>query len=628
MIAIHYPARYGKEDFIKNLCTTGKILLAPYIEAREICAIPRVDNFVILIDDFSKLQEGLIPILEGETKIGGKGGVYVAKLEAQKIIDGVDKYLQEGKSNKDSSYEDEDSIIKSLEDVSIALTTERDHSKLLSLILKKARGLSKADAGSLYLLEKKDDADKESAKLRFVLAQNDSKLIKFEEKVMPLSYSSVAGYVALMGEILKIDDVYQIEENCPYSHNKEFDEETGYRSKSMLVLPMKNSRGDIIGVLQLINRKRDASNILDNPENVETFVIGFDEKIIRLMSSFSSMAAVAIENNQLIKNIEHLFEGMVEASVTAVEQRDPTTSGHSLRVSILTLALAELINTIEDGKFKDVYFSDQDLKEIRYASILHDFGKIGVREDVLTKAKKLYDWQLDEIKLRIDSARLSGEKENLLRIINIYEKGDFKIEEIKKIYDEIDEYNEFIDKIEETVIKSDQPTILPEGDFNFLQNLSGIKYRDSKGEEKLLLLPEELKVLSIPKGTLTEEERLEIESHVFFTYEFLKRIPWTEELRNVPSIAYAHHEKLNGAGYPRKIKNSEIPIPSRIMAIADIFDALSATDRPYKKAVPVEKSLDIIKSEAGSGQLDIDLVNLFIESKVYEKTLKLRQVRE
>jgi len=211
---------------------------------------------------------------------------------------------------------------------------------------------------------------------------------------------------------------------------------------------------------------------------------------------------------------------MVEASVTAVEQRDPATSGHSLRVSILTISLAELINTIEEGKFKDIYFSDQDLKEIRYASILHDFGKIGVREDVLTKSKKLYDWQLDEIKLRIDSAKLSNQRENLLRIINLYEKDNFKIEEIKNIYDEIDKYDRFIDKIEETVIKSDQPTILPEGDFKFLQELSGIKYKNSKGEEKLLLLPEELKVLSIPKGTLTEEERLEIESHVFFPMSF------------------------------------------------------------------------------------------------------------
>ena len=628
MIAIHYPAKYGKEDFIKNLCTTGKILLAPYIKAQEICVIPGMENFVILIDDFSRSQESLIPILEGEPGINSKGCVYVNKLEAQKILDGVEKYLQEIKTDKDSFYEDEESIIKSLEDVSIALTTERNHSKLLSLILKKARSLSKSDAGSLYLLEIQEDKDEEKGNLRFVLAQNDSKIIKFEEKVMPLSYSSIAGYVALKGEILNIDDVYKIEKDLPYSHNKELDKETGYRAKSMLVLPMKNSRGDTIGVLQLINRKRDVLRRLNTPEDVEEVVIGFDEKIIRLMSSFSSMAAVAIENNQLIKNIEHLFEGMVEASVTAVEQRDPATSGHSLRVSILTISLAELINTIEEGKFKDIYFSDQDLKEIRYASILHDFGKIGVREDVLTKSKKLYDWQLDEIKLRIDSAKLSNQRENLLRIINLYEKDNFKIEEIKNIYDEIDKYDRFIDKIEETVIKSDQPTILPEGDFKFLQELSGIKYKNSKGEEKLLLLPEELKVLSIPKGTLTEEERLEIESHVFFSYEFLKRIPWTQELKNVPSIAYAHHEKLNGTGYPRKIRNSEIPIPSRIMAIADIFDALSATDRPYKKAVSVEKSLDIIKNEANSGQLDIDLVNLFIESKVYEKTLKLRQVRE
>ena len=180
--------------------------------------------------------------------------------------------------------------------------------------------------------------------------------------------------------------------------------------------------------------------------------------------------------------------------------------------------------------------------------------------------------------------------------------------------------------IEDTVKRCNEPTVLPEGDFRFLQDLSKLTFFSSTGEEKKLILPEEIKVLSIPKGTLTEEERLEIESHVSHTYEFLKRIPWTDDLKRVPDIAYAHHEKLNGAGYPRKLKYGVIPLPSMMMAVADIFDALSAADRPYKKAVPIEKTLDILKMEAKSGQLDIDIVNLFIEGKVYEKTLYLRRI--
>jgi hypothetical protein len=214
----------------------------------------------------------------------------------------------------------------------------------------------------------------------------------------------------------------------------------------------------------------------------------------------------------------------------------------------------------------------------------------------------------------------------LRQIISLLEKGENNSEEIERLKNEIVKYKKKMSEIEESVRRCNEPTVLPEGDFRFLQDLIGIKYLSSKGDEKPLLLPEEIRVLSIPKGTLTEEERLEIESHVTHTYEFLKKIPWTEELKFVPDIAYAHHEKLNGSGYPRKILNGAIPLPSMMMAVSDIFDALSASDRPYKRAVPIEKTLDILKMEAKSGQLDTDLVNLFIEARIFEKTLHLRRV--
>ncbi|MCX7830047.1 MAG: GAF domain-containing protein [Acidobacteria bacterium] len=519
----------------------------------------------------------------------------------------------------------ERSVIKALGEVTIALTTERNHEKLLSLILERARFLSQSDAGSLYLIEKQND-EPSRKHLRFVLAQNDSTNIKFEEKIMPLSEKSIAGFVAVTGEILLIKDAYKLPKEAPYSHNKNFDKESGYRAKSMLVLPMINSRGEIIGVLQLINRKKDFGKLIKNVKDVDDIVIDYSENIVQLMRSFSSMAAVAIENNQLIKSIERLFEGMVEASVTAVEQRDPTTSGHSLRVSILTLALAEAVNLSDTGKFKDYYFNEKDMRQIRYASILHDFGKIGVRENVLVKEKKLYPHQLDSILARIEIATLSKEKDSLYQIVDLMKKNENGKEKIESIIKEIQEYKAKMTYIEDTVKRCNEPTVLPEGDFRFLQDLAKITFVSSKGEEKQLLLPEEIRVLSIPKGTLTDEERLEIESHVTHTFEFLKKIPWTEELKNIPEIAYAHHEKLNGCGYPRRLDKSFIPLPSMMMAVSDIFDALSAADRPYKKAVPIEKTLDILLMEAKSGQLDIDLVNLFIEAKVFEKTLHLRRV--
>lgn len=625
LVAIHYPAKWGKKEFIKSLCSHSGLLLAPYFKVENISIIPNVKNFVF----FEKIEPNplsdIIPIIKSEKE--KDGFVTVKDYDAKIVIDAIKKEITKNNRADEKFYEqiEEKGVLKALEEVTIALTTERDHQRLLALILERARFLSQSDAGSLYLIEKANKDSQENY-LRFVLSQNDSIENQFVEKVMPLSQKSIAGYVAVTGETLLIKDAYQISKDAPYSHNKEFDEKTGYRAKSLLVIPMKNSRGEIIGVLQLINRKINFKDKLKSEKDVSKLVIDYDQSIVQLMRSFSSVAAVAIENNQLIKSIERLFEGMVEASVTAVEQRDPTTSGHSLRVSVLTLALAEVVNKCQKGKFKNIYFNERDLREIRYASILHDFGKIGVRENVLVKEKKLYDHQYDSIMSRIEIAKLSKERNVLYQIISILEKGGENREKIYSLKKEIEEYYKLMSTIEETVKRCNQPTVLPEGDFRFLQDLSKLTFPSLTGEEKKLLLPEEIEVLSIPKGTLTEEERLQIESHVTHTYEFLKKIPWTEELKRVPDIAFAHHEKLNGDGYPRKLKYGLIPLPSMMMAVADIFDALSAADRPYKKAVPIEKTLDILKMEAKSGQLDMDIVELFIEGKVFEKTLHLRRV--
>lgn len=618
LIAIHYPAEWGKEDFIKDLCEFQFCILAPYIDTSNINPIPNVDNFVILKDENISLTENLVPIKKSDKK--EENCLTIKDFKAKDIIDAIkrESYLLK----EEYFLTNESKILKSLEEVSIALTSERDHRKLLSLILEKARKLSQADAGSLYLIQKEKDGSK---KLRFVLTQNDSVDFKFEEREIPLTEKSIASYVALKGEILKIEDVYELPSDSPYTHNKKFDEESGYRAKSMLVLPMINSQGEIIGVIQLINRKKVFSQKITK-ENIESLVTEFDARVVNLMRAFSSMAAVAIENNELLKNIERLFEGMVEASVKAVEQRDPATSGHSERVCILTLSLAEAINKTKEGRFKDVYFSEKDLKQLRYAAMLHDFGKIGVRENVLTKSKKLYDHQLEVILARLEVAKFSRENELLKELVKILQESKNRnmIEEIRK---KIEHEKIFLDEIENLIKKVNEPTILPEGDFQFFNQIKDLTFKDTKGNEKRLLEEKEIKVLSLPKGTLTEEERREIESHVIHTFEFLQKIPWTEDLKDVPTIALFHHEKLNGKGYPKGLKNEAIPLPSRLMAVADIFDALSAADRPYKKALSIERTLDILIDEAKKGELDYDVVKLFIETKVYEKTLNLRKVK-
>lgn len=505
-------------------------------------------------------------------------------------------------------------ILREIIEIAIALTEEKNFEKLLSLILDKSMDLTSSDGGSLYLVFKDG--------LHFKIAKNRSISLSFEETILPVSKESIAGFVALQGEPLNIKDAYKIEETSTYQFNKKIDEKIGYRTKSILAIPMKNHKGEIIGVLQLINKKKEKDLILNKSELVEKKVIPFSLTDENLMLALSSLAAVSIENNQLYKEIENLFEGFVKASIKAIEQRDPTTSGHSLRVSILTTGMAEAINNINAGVFKNVFFDEISMKELKYAALLHDFGKVGVREEVLVKAKKLYPVELERIWWRIEYEKKNIKLKYLMK--RSQEKDEKKHFEIEK---EEEKKLKELDEIYNTILRANEPTILPEGDFNFLQNLRNIFYESPDNNLEPILNEDEIKVLSIRKGSLSEEERLQIESHVNHSYNFLIQIPWTKDLKGIPDIAFAHHEKLNGAGYPRKIKNDQIPFQAKIMAIADIFDALSASDRPYKKAVPVEKALDILNMEAKDEMLDKDLVEIFISEKIWEKTLHLRLTR-
>lgn len=502
-------------------------------------------------------------------------------------------------------------ILEEVFEIAIALSEEKNLDKLLNLIVEKSMDFTSSDAGSLYLVTDKG--------LNFKVAKNYSVPIDFKESFIPLSKESIAGFVALEGKPLIIKDAYKIKSNLPYKFSKKIDEKIGYRTKSILAIPMKNHKEEIIGVLQLINKKKNKKIKLKKREDFEKFVISYNKNDKNLMLALSSLAAVSIENNQLYKEIEELFEGFVKASVKAIEQRDPTTSGHSLRVTILSLALAEAINNVKEGKYKDCFFDENSLKELKYATLLHDFGKVGVREEILVKAKKLYPLELENIWWRIEY-----EKKNvLLRAILKKTKAKSE-EEILKIEEEAKENIKKLNEIYEKISKANEPAILPEGDFNFLQNLRNFYYESPKNGLKPILEEKEISILSVRKGSLSDEERKEMESHVIHTYNFLIQIPWTKDLRKIPEIAYAHHEKLNGMGYPRNLKEEEIPIQARIIAIADVFDALSASDRPYKKALPIEKAIEILKEEAEKGMLDKELVEIFIKERIWEKTLSLR----
>src|SRR5208282_1496826 len=286
-----------------------------------------------------------------------------------------------------------------LNEIGIALSSQRDVRELLNLILAKAREITRADAGSLYLIE--EDADGRRH-LRFMLTQNDSLDFPFQEFTLPLTEDSMAGYTALRGEVLNFADAYKIPPGRPFRFNDRYDRESGYRTQSLLTLPMRNAKGEVLGVLQLINAKDTPAARLHNEADVAKHVHPFHERSVRLALSLASQAAVAYENRKLYNDIQTLFEGFVKAAVTAIEQRDPTTSGHSLRVAAYTQGLAEIVDQVSTGPYSASHFDREQMKEIRYAALLHDFGKVGVREDVLVKAKKLYPWQLDLVKSRFD----------------------------------------------------------------------------------------------------------------------------------------------------------------------------------------------------------------------------------
>ena len=505
--------------------------------------------------------------------------------------------------------------------VGAALSTERDLTTLLGLILGQSRRLASADAGSIYLAERHADGSKPTS-LVFKSTQNATLAdLPFSEYTVPIDRKSIAGYVAATGEPLVIEDVYELPENAGYSFNRSFDTKFGYRTKSILVLPMRTHRDEVVGVIQLINRKLDPDALLTSPEIVEREVRPFDARSVELVTALASQAAVAIENSLLYEDIERLFEGFVKAAVTAIEQRDPTTSGHSGRVATLTVALAQAVDRGgAGGDYKALKFSREELRELRYASLLHDFGKVGVREQVLVKQKKLYSWDLGAIRHRFaflqQQAEIQFERERadylLVHGAGSYQHAVSQLDEQRR--DRLTQLQSYLD----AVTAANEPTVLAERNFQALREVGEQKYIDFDGVERPLLADQELRFLMIERGNLDERERREIESHVTHTYEFLERIPWTRELKGIPLIAYGHHEKLNGRGYPRQIPAAQIPVQTRMMTISDIYDALTATDRPYKRAVATVRAIDILHEEAKAGMIDSALLEAFVAAKVFE----------
>jgi HD-GYP domain-containing protein (c-di-GMP phosphodiesterase class II) len=506
-----------------------------------------------------------------------------------------------------------------LNQIGIALSSQRDISVLLTSILSYARAIAVADAGSLYLVEADGSGGQH---LRFMLTQNDSREFPFQELTLPLKEDSMAGYTALHGEVLNFPDAYRIPRGRPFRFNDAYDRETGYRTRSILTLPMRNAKGEVLGVLQLINSKKNPAARLRTPADVAKHVHPFREIAVRLALSLASQAAVAYENRKLYTEIEGLFEGFVHAAVKAIEQRDPTTSGHSMRVATLTEALAQAVDEVTDGPYASARFDLEQMKEIRYAALLHDFGKVGVREEVLVKAKKLLPLQLELVRQRFDYIRKEIEASIVRRKLQVFlerDRGE-ALAEVARLSEDYEQRQKRLTEYFEFIKDTNEPTLLEQGQFRQLREIAQNSFLDPLGVERPYLSADEVRLLSIPKGSLDSAERLQIESHVVHTFNFLTQIPWTKELMRVPEIARAHHEKLNGSGYPYKLCSDEIPLQAKIMTVCDIFDALTASDRPYKRAVPVERALSILADCVKNKEIDPELFRMFQEARIYEIT--------
>ncbi len=512
--------------------------------------------------------------------------------------------------------EDQIKHIDELTEIGLALSAEKNINKLLEIILEYARDLSHADAGTLYIL------DEDKKHLRFEIMQNDTMEtrmggtsgVEISLPKVPLyingkpNHSNVSSYTALTGEIVNIPDVYEAK-GFDFTGPKEYDEATGYLSKSMLVIPMKNHENDIIGVLQLLN-----SQIPEVGEVVE-----FSSDYVNIVASLASQAAVALTQTQLMQNLENLFYAFIKSIATAIDEKSPYTGGHINRVVDLAMMMAEEINKTDEGPLKDVVFSKDELEELRLAAWMHDVGKITTPENVVDKSTKLQTI-FDRIKLvetRYQAIKKSIENDYLKRKIELLQSGkddESKIKTMdKELADKIGALDEEFNFIKEC---NNSVEFMSDDKIDRIRDIGNKRFVFADGEHPYLT-EEEIENLCIRKGSLTGKERKIIENHASMTIKMLKELPFPAKLSRVPEFAGGHHEKLDGSGYPQGLTEQELPLQSRIMVIADIFEALTARDRPYKKPMKLSQAIKILGFLKKDKHIDADIHDLFLESRIF-----------
>ena len=515
--------------------------------------------------------------------------------------------------------------IGNLSQIGLALSKERDMSKLLEMILLEAKRISNSDGGTLYMMT--DDK-----RLKFEIMMTDSLSFHmggtsgeeipfypvklYDEKGEP-NNSMVAAYVGLSGDTVNIQDAYKAK-GFDFSGTKMFDEKTGYHSKSFLTVPLKNHEDEIIGVLQLLNAQKNKSKK----------IIEFSEDIQGKVEALASQAAVAITNKNLIKDLENLFESFIKLIASAIDAKSPYTGGHCERVPEITMMLAEAVHKTKNGPFADFKLSDQEMYELKIAAWLHDCGKVATPEFVVDKSTKLetiYD-RIHEVETRFAALKRDFEIKKLKKELTIERNQSLSTnEKNKKINDLKKDYQKTIRKIKKDLSFIKESNIGGEfmsGDKQQrINEIAQYKWKPN-GKMQNFLSEDEIYNLTIPRGTLTPEERQVINDHIVITINMLDELPYPKHLKNIPEFAGGHHEKLDGTGYPKGLTKEEMSVQARIMAIADIFEALTARDRPYKKGKTLSQAMRILGFMKDDAHIDVDLFDIFVKQKIYMKYAK------
>jgi HD-GYP domain-containing protein (c-di-GMP phosphodiesterase class II) len=513
--------------------------------------------------------------------------------------------------------------LEQLNEIGAALSLESDLNQLLEKILIAAKTITRADGGTLYLVHDQGTSLKfeivRTTSLNIAMGGTTGNPVPFypihlRGKDGKPNNQMVAAYAALTGKTVNIADAYS-EEGFDFSGTRNFDKKTGYRSKSFLTVPMRNHEGETIGVLQLINR--------EEPETGK--VVAFSQADQRLAESLASQAAIALTNRQLIIQLEQLFESFIQLMNTAIDEKSPYTGGHCQRVPMLTMMLAEAANDISDGPLKDFVMTDKDRYELKIAGLLHDCGKVTTPVHVVDKSTKL-ETIFDRINLvdtRFEVLKRDAEIAVLKRKLEVMRDREQDEVDAREDLSQIDQsLRETLRQIEEDReflrhcnVGGEQMSL----EVQERVRLIGTRYRwiDVSGGNANFLTDDEIKNLTIARGTLTREEREVINHHIVATIKMLEALPWPKHLRNVPEYAGGHHERMDGKGYPRGLTRDQMSVQARLMGIADIFEALTAKDRPYKRGKTLSESLKILGKFKLGGHIDPDLFDIFIRKKVY-----------